>query len=141
YIVLPDGTQGPEATFRSLTPLHISQGVNRFAPKAFYFLESVGNFTGDNLAAQFSNPLNWLPENTYTSPPAVLRYNAQGNPVAPKNLLPTTNPAGFLLQPPLALTTLGVAARLRGNTIISAIRIRVSGVEAASPASWTRIQQ
>ena len=141
YAALPDGTQGPEAAFRSLTPLHISQGTNRFAPKAFYFLQPVGNFSGDNLAAQFSNPLNWLPENTYTSPPTVLRYNAQGDPITPTTLLPTTNPASFLLEPPLALTTLGVAAHLRGNTIISAIRIRISGVEAANPASWKRVQQ
>jgi putative ABC transport system permease protein len=141
YIVLPDGTQGPEAAFRALTPLHISQGVNRFTPKAFYFFEPVGYFTGNNLEAQFSNPLNWLPENTYTSPPAILHYDAQGNPITPTGLLPTTNPAGFLLQPPLALTTLDVAARLRGNNIISAIRIRVSGVDSANPASWKRIQQ
>lgn len=141
YIVLPDGRQGPEAAFRALTPLHISQGINRFTPKAYYFFEPVGNFTGDNLEAQFSNPLNWLPENTYTSPPAILHYDAQGNPTTPTNLLPTTNPAGFLLQPPLALTTLDVAARLRGNTVVSAIRIRVSGVDSANPASWKRIQQ
>ncbi|MGH2497101.1 MAG: ABC transporter permease [Ktedonobacteraceae bacterium] len=141
YVVLPDGRQGPEAAFRALTPLHISQGANRFTPKAFYFFDPVGYFTGNNLEAQFSNPLNWLPENTYTSPPAVLHYDAQGNLIAPTHLLPTTNPAGFLLQPPLALTTLDVAARLRGNNIISAIRIRVSGVDSANPASWKRIQQ
>ena len=141
YIVLPDGTQGPEAAFRALTPLHISQGANRFTPKAFYFFDPVGYFNGNNLEAQFSNPLNWLPENTYTSSPAILHYDAQGNPTPPTTLLPTTNPAGFMLQPPLALTTLDVAARLRGNTIISAIRIRVSGVDSANPASWKRIQQ
>jgi ABC-type lipoprotein release transport system permease subunit len=141
YALLPDGVQGPEVAFRALTPLHISQGANRFNPKAFYFLDPVGYFTGGTLEAQFSNPLNWLPENTYTSSPAILHYDAQGNPVPPTTLLPTINPAGFLLQPPLALTTLDVAARLRGNNVISAIRIRVSGVDSANPASWKRIQQ
>lgn len=141
YIVLPVGTQGPEAAFRALTPLYISKGANQFTPKAFYYLEPVGTFTGDTLKAQFSNPLNWLPENTYTSLPAMLRYDAQGNTINQTSILPTTNPAGYLLQPPLALTTLGVAARLRGNNIISAIRIRVSGVDAANPTSWKRIQQ
>lgn len=141
YVVLPNGVQEPEVAFRQLHPLHIAQGANPSTPQAFYFFNFVGRFAGDNLAAQFSNPLNWLPENTYTSPPAILRYDAQGNPVNPTNLLPTTNPAGFTLQPPLALTTLSVAARLRGNTLISAIRIRVSGVDAANPASWKRIQQ
>ncbi len=141
YVVLPQGVQKPEVGFRQLHALHIAQGATPNTPQAWYFLNFVGQFAGDNLAAQFSNPLNWLPENTYTSPPAILRYDAQGNPIHPTNLLPTTNPAGYTLQPPLALTTLSVAARLRGNTIISAIRIRVSGVDAANPASWKRIQQ
>ena len=57
------------------------------------------------------------------------------------NLLPTTNSAGFVLQPPFALTTLAAARKLRGDNIISAIRVRVSGVEAANPASWKRVQQ
>ncbi|HEV2655593.1 MAG TPA: FtsX-like permease family protein [Ktedonobacteraceae bacterium] len=141
YVVLPNGVQKPEVAFRQLHPLHIAQGANPFAPQAYYFFNFVGHFAGDTLAAQFSNPLNWLPENTYISPPAILRYDAQGKLVNPTNMLPTTNPAGFTLQPPLALTTLSVAARLRGNTPISAIRIRVSGVDAANPASWKRIQQ
>ena len=141
YVALPSGVQGPEVAFRQLHTLHIAQGATPYTPQAFYFFNFVGQFAGDTLAAQFSNPLNWLPENTYTSSPAILRYDAQGHPVNPTKLLPTTNPAGFILQPPLALTTLSAATRLRGNTPISAIRIRVSGVNAANPASWKRIQQ
>ncbi len=145
YTLVPGGIQPPEVAFRVLHPLHfipLAKLNKPFSlPSVYYYLNPVGRFTGDHLAAQFSNPLNWLPENTYTSPPTVLRYDAQGHPVTPANLLPTTNTAGFLLQPPLALTTLNVAARLRGDHIISAIRIRISGVEAANPASWKRIQQ
>jgi putative ABC transport system permease protein len=141
YVVLPNGVQEPEVAFRQLHPLHIAQGATLYTPQAYYFFDFVGQFAGDTLAAQFSNPLNWLPENTYTSPPAILRYNARGNPVNPINLLPTTNPAGFTLQPPLAITTLSAAERLRGDHIISAIRIRVSGVQVANPASWKRVQQ
>jgi len=151
YTLVPSGIQGPEVAFRTLNPLHIAE-VSRpnepyyaadasFLPSAFYFFNPVGTFSGDTLDAQFNNPLNWLPENTYTSPPVVLRYDAQGNPVTPTTLLPTTNHAGFLLQPPLALTTLSAAVRLRGDHIISAIRVRVNGVDAANPASWKRIQQ
>ena len=143
YTLVPGGTQGPEVAFRSLHPLHVappSKKTNPF-PTAFYFLNSIGQFSGDSLAAQFSNPLNWLPENTYTAPPAVLHYDAQGHPVKATNLLPTTNSAGFVLQPPLALTTLNAARKLRGDNIISAIRVRVSGVEAANPTSWKHVQQ
>jgi hypothetical protein len=148
YTLVPTGVQGPEVAFRALHPLDPTkrpQPVPSYftgdAPTAFYLLDPVGQFKGDTLAAQFSNPLNWLPENTYTFPPAVLRYDAQGNPVTPTNLLPTTNTAGYLLQPPLALTTLDAAVKLRGDRVISAIRVRVSGVDAANPASWKRIQQ
>jgi len=151
YTLVPSGIQGPEVAFRTLNPLHIAE-VSRPAepyytayayslPSAFYFFNTVGTLSGGTLNAEFSNPLNWLPENTYTSPPAVLRYDAQGHPMTPTTLLPTTNHAGFLLQPPLALTTLSAAAQLRGNNIISAIRVRVSGVSAADPASWQRVQQ
>lgn len=143
YTLVPTGTQGPEVAFRRLHPLHVAPPTKKTEPfpTAFYFFNSVGQFSGDTLAAQFGNPLNWLPENTYTAPPAVLHYNAQGQPVKATNLLPTTNSAGFMLQPPLALTTLNAARKLRGDTIISAIRVRVSGVEAANPASWKRVQQ
>ncbi|MGI9057208.1 MAG: FtsX-like permease family protein [Ktedonobacteraceae bacterium] len=149
YTLVPSGVQAPEVAFRALHSLHIAERSKpapsyftyAYPPTAFYLLDPVGQFKGDTLAAQFSNPLNWLPENTYTFPPAVLRYDAQGNPVTPTNLLPTTNTAGYLLQPPLALTTLDAAVRLRGDHIISAIRIRVTGVDAANPASWKHIQQ
>jgi hypothetical protein len=151
YTLVPQGIQGPEVAFRTLDPLHIAE-VNRPTepyytvdaysdPSAFYFFDPVGTFSGGTLDAQFSNPLNWLPENTYTSPPTVLTYDAQGHPVTSTTLLPTTNHAGFLLQPPLALTTLSAAAKLRGDNIISAIRVRVSGVNAADPASWQHVQQ
>src|SRR5260370_2766119 len=110
YTLVPAGIQGPEAAFRALHALHVAARAKPTKPypfpTAFYFFKSVGKFTGDALEAQFSNPLNWLPQNTYTSPPTVLRYDAQGNPVTPASLLPTTNPTGFMLQPPLALTTL-----------------------------------
>ncbi|MDQ6662268.1 MAG: hypothetical protein M3Z24_15040, partial [Chloroflexota bacterium] len=77
-------------------------------------------------------------ENTYLSPPTVLRYDAQGHPVSPATILPTTNEAGEILQPPLALTTLKAAQQLRGNNCISAIRVRVTGVDSANQASWHR---
>lgn len=144
YTLVPIGTQKPEVAFRSLHPLHIAerhQPTQIVYPTAFYFVDPVGQFAGDTLSAQFSNPLNWLPENTYTSLPTVLRYDAQGHPLPPTNLLPTTNTAGFIIQPPLALTTLSAAIHLRGDYSISAIRVRVAGVEAANPASWKRIQQ
>lgn len=138
YALVPTGTQGPEAAFRNLKPLHTLK--KQFQDVAYTF-EDVGQFADARIAAQFSNPLNWLPENTYTVPPVVLRYDAQGHPVQPTVLIPTTNRAGFVTQPPLALTTLAAAQQLTGNSIISAIRVRVAGVNQANQDSWQRIQQ
>lgn len=144
YTLLPKGTQGSEVTFRDLTPLHTLKSdspQNPSGPDVYYEYEAVGEFTDNGLAAQINNPLNWLPENTYTLPPVVLRYNAQGHPVKPITLLPTTNLAGYVVQPPLALTTIDAARTLVGEHSVSAIRVRVAGVVTPSQQSWKRIQQ
>ncbi len=144
YTLVPKGTQGGEVTFRDLTPLHMLKSdsiQNQGGPDIFYEYEAIGEFTDNGLAAQINNPLNWLPENTYTVPPVILRYDAQGHPVTPATLLPTTNPAGYVMQPPLALTTIDAACELVGNHCISAIRVRVAGVVNPSQESWKHIQQ
>ena len=138
YTLVPTGTEGPEVTFRPLAPLHT---LKEDFVDAVYTYQEVGKFSDASIAAQFANPLNWLPENTYTAPPVVLRYDAQGQPVTPTMLLPTTNHAGYLLQPPLALTTLSAAEQLLGDKLISAIRVRVAGVSQANQNSWQQIQR
>jgi putative ABC transport system permease protein len=144
YTLIPQGTQGGEATFRNLTFLRLIKSDNDLkpgGPDAFYEYQAVGEFTDNGLAAQINNPLNWLPENTYSAPYVALRYDAQGHPVTPTTFLPTTNPAGFVMQPPLALTTVAAARELVGDRCISAIRVRVSGVVTPNQQSWKHIQQ
>jgi len=144
YTLLPQGNQGSEVMFRPFTPLHMVKSDNILkpgGPDAFYDYEAVGEFTDNGLTAQINNPLNWLPENTYTVPPVLLRYDAQGRPVTPATLIPTTNPAGYVMQPPLAITTIDAARKLVGNHSISAIRVRVAGVVTPDQQSWKRIQQ
>jgi putative ABC transport system permease protein len=129
--------QGPEVAFRNLTPLHVSATNRSF----FYETQFVGQFTDTSISNQFSNPLNWLPETTYASQPVQLRYDAQGRPVPSTTIYPTTNPAGFTLQPPIALTTLAAAQRILGDKSISVIRVRVADVSSANEASWTKVAQ
>ncbi len=146
YVLVPKGTQVGEGTFRTLTPLQTVKSTstdiqqNPGGPDVFYNYEAVGEFTDNGLVAQINNPLNWLPENTYATPPVVLRYDAQGRPVTPTTLLPTTNPAGLIVQPPLALTTISAARELVGEHCISAIRVRVAGVVTPNQESWKHIQ-
>lgn len=138
YALVPTSAQGPEVGFRQLHPLHT---LKKQFQDAGYTFEAIGQFTDTRLAAQFSNPINWLPENTYTALPVTLRYDRQGHPIPPVTLLPTSNRASSIMQPPLALTTLAAAVQLKGNRCISAIRIRVAGVEKADEQSWKRVQQ
>lgn len=143
-ILVPKGTQGGEAMFRVLTPLKTVKSTNVLdpgGPDVFYDYEAVGEFSDNGLVAQLSNPLNWLPESTYTVPPVTLRYEAHGRPVISTKFLPTTNPAGFVVQPPLALTTIAAARELVGDHCISAIRVRVAGVITPNQQSWKHIQQ
>jgi putative ABC transport system permease protein len=144
YILVPKDVQGGEAMFRVLTPLKTVKSTSMLDPRGpdvFYDYEAVGEFTDNGLAAQLSNPLNWLPESTYSMPPVVLRYDVHGRPVLPTMFLPTTNPAGFVVQPPLALTTIAAAKELVGDHCISAIRVRVAGVITPNLQSWKHIQQ
>jgi hypothetical protein len=140
--LVPPDQQGPEVAFRKLTPLHVSE-TNKppLYTSAYYETQFVGQFTNTSISSQFSNPLNWLPETTYASQPVQLRYDAQGHPVSSTPIYPTTNPAGFTLQPPVALTTLAAAQRIMGNKCISVIRVRVAGVSSANEASWNKVAQ
>lgn len=140
-IYVPSDKQGAEVAFRTLRPLHVAATAQSPYIRANYIAVPVGQFSGNDLNAQFSNLLNWLPENTYGSPPVILRYDAQGRPVQSTNLLPTTSPTSYILQPPLALTTLAAAQNMVGDHLISAIRVRVAGVDPANEASWTRIEK
>ncbi|MFL5694252.1 MAG: FtsX-like permease family protein [Ktedonobacteraceae bacterium] len=137
----PSTQQGPEVAFRNLTPLHVSETKQPPYTSAYYETQFVGQFTNTSISSQFSNPLNWLPETTYASQPVQMRYDTQGRPVPSTPIYPTTNPAGFTLQPPVALTTLAAAQRLLGDKSISVIRVRVAGVSSANEASWNKIAQ
>lgn len=141
----PGGTEGTEVAFRNLTS---SGAINTYGSLPInpyngnvYSPRLVGQFDGQSVATQYSNELSWLPEGTYALPPPLLRYDAQGHPVPPTTLLPTTNPASFTLQPPLALTTLAAAQRIKGDRLISVIRVRVSGNVAPDEAGLRRVAQ
>lgn len=149
-----EGVSGNEIAFRNLAPLpgDVQQQngtIGYVYQTAFdtiyngstYTALPVGQFDGKRLSAEFTDALNWLPENTYTPSPLSLLYDAQGSPITPTSILPTTNPAGFTLQTPLALTTLAAARQIRGDHCISVIRVRVAGNITPDAAGWERVAQ
>jgi cell division protein FtsX len=147
-----DGVPANEVAFRNLSPLPGDmQQQNGTIGNTFqtttdtiyngntYTAQPVGQFDGQRLSAAFTDALNWLPESTYTSFPTLRRDDGQGHPVTPTTMLPTTNPSGYLLQSPLALTTLAAAQQIRGNNCISVIRVRVAGTITPDEAGWERV--
>lgn len=129
---VPSGSYGPEPTYREQVP-------SRRRP--FLRYQQVGTYDPAVMAERFTDQSQWLPEGTYQVPRALARFDADGNQIAePAQLRPTANPLGYLVQPPQALTTLKVARELVGRAPISAIRIRLSGVDQAGEESWQRIE-
>ncbi len=84
--------------------------------------------------------VNRVPLETYYPPRAVLRYDDAGQPVAPRPLFPTLALSGYLQPPPLLLTTLEAARTLRGDACISAIRVRVAGIDRLDAAAQAKIE-
>jgi hypothetical protein len=84
--------------------------------------------------------VNRVPLETYFPPMVVLHYDEEGQPVEPRPLRPTANPAGYIQSPPLVLTTLEAARAIRGEDAISAIRVRVGGIEELTPAAQRKIE-
>lgn len=125
------GSYGPEPTYRTQLPP---------TKKPFLRYQVVGSYDPSTVAEQFSDQSRWQPEGTYQVPSAVARYDGNEDPVDTAQLRPTGNPLGYLVQPPQALTSLRAARQLAGDAPISAIRVRLSGVDDAGEDSWQRIE-
>jgi hypothetical protein len=114
----------PENPIKSDWPQYrASLGFVEF--QAIFMWDPIGIFDIERLPK--SADVNRVPLETYFPPIAILRYDQQGNPVdPPRELRPTLNPNGYIQSPPLILTTLEAARAMRGETAISAIRVRVA---------------
>jgi len=93
----------------------------------------VGAFDIAKLRDPYSKDLNVVSMEAYHPPVVTLRYDEEGHPVEPVQMIPTLNPEGYILVPPYG------ARVFAGDDCISAIRVRVSGVETLNEESWARI--
>ncbi len=84
-----------------------------------------------------------VPLETYFPPRVTLRYDPAGRQVEPVELGPTFSDIGYIISPPLALTTLDMAARLSFNPErpVSAVRVRVAEVDQFTPEARGKIEQ
>ena len=84
--------------------------------------------------------INPIPLETFFPPEAILKFNEEGDSLNPSILKPTFDPRGYLQGPPFLLTTLETARHLRGDASISAVRIRVSGIDRFDPGAQAKIE-
>lgn len=110
-------------------------------------VQVVGQFDPSRLPS-FS-PLSRVPLETYFPPEVTGADAASRAALGNKTLLPDSNIAGYLTQPPAMLTTLQAASQSFWNpkiyqgapkAPISYIRVRVSGVTGPDPLSVARIK-
>ncbi|MEW6233732.1 MAG: hypothetical protein AB1566_15670, partial [Chloroflexota bacterium] len=129
-IVLPGGPgYGGEPAYRIFVDPRYEEA--RF--NAVFQMNAKGVFDIERLPKP--GDVNRVPLETYFPPLATLRYDEEGRPVEPRTLRPTLNPAGYIQSPPLILTTLAAAQALRGDDCISAVRVRVGGIDELTPAA------
>lgn len=151
-----------EVTYRSLSPR--SSHLFSFSP----YHEGNGQFEIDTAAALAGSSLNQVPLETYLPPSATLKYDENGQALEnPVTLTPTLNNEGYLVSPPdllISLTsaqqilenacyesmadeTAGSGYRLKkvdceiGDDFISAIRVRVAGIDEMDADAQARIEE
>jgi hypothetical protein len=132
----PVGVDSGEVVFRSG---YAEKTTDRF--EASLKFELVGLFDIDELGISRSSP-EPVPVDNYVPPMVTLMYDAQGGRLDnPLDIRPSFNPFGYIQQPPLLLTTLEAAQLIRGNEAISAIRIKVTGVDEYSPTAQEKLER
>jgi len=134
-IVLPGGNS--YSGFLAYREFRTPEDEETDIGKSFY-LRPIGIFNIENLPKP--EDINRVPLETYYPPVAILRYSENGQPVEPRILRPTINPAGYIQSPPMALTTVQAVCQLVSENCISAIRVRVGGIEALTPAAQRKIE-
>ncbi|MDY6875306.1 MAG: LysM peptidoglycan-binding domain-containing protein [Chloroflexota bacterium] len=130
-------TRTPEVRFRAVTKRRL-EGVQE-GDQVQIEGEIVGGFDIEKLPP-LAEGLVYVPLETYYPPLVTLRYDESGTPVEPPvKVHPTFNPEGYIQRPPLLLTTLEAAKLFNPVDPISAVRVRVGGIDRYSPEAQARI--
>ncbi|MFF5225267.1 FtsX-like permease family protein [Dactylosporangium sp. NPDC000521] len=111
----------------------------------FHSTEVVGTFDPRKLAT--FDPLSRVSMETYQAPEALGADQRTRDLLGDQALRPNGNPAGYLSSPPMLLTTLEALAETLQETgapnkdaPISAVRVRVAGVQGFTPTSRERVR-
>ncbi|MEI5906683.1 ABC transporter permease [Bacillus spongiae] len=114
-----------ENLYRPIVPY----GSGKFEDWKRVRLNYLGVFDPQKLKVA-KDPLTELPMETYFPSKASWVLDDQNAPINPPiEMKPMNNPVGFLTKPPLMLTTIEAAESIVGDMPISAIRVKVMGVD------------
>ncbi len=106
--------------------------------KNYFFPKVIGFYEIERIPAPF---VKGLPAPLYNPPTVILKYDENRNPIEHVQLKPTINIQGYITEPPFMLTTIEGARHIVGDDCISAIRVRVSGIEEINEESFKRIER
>jgi hypothetical protein len=117
---------------------HPQRGISPSVLPQAFLLAAVGEFDFGRLRLP-SNPLNHVPLGAWESASAQLLSRPGGRPGAV--VRPTSNPLGFLTDPPEVITNIDQAPLLRGRDPIDAVRVRVGGLAGFDAASRAKVER
>ncbi|MDD5371176.1 MAG: ABC transporter permease [Anaerolineaceae bacterium] len=137
YHEIPSPIGNTDLVLEALTP-ETWQGNKGSDQSTGFTLKAVGTFDADLLPAP--GEINRVPLETYFPPVATIRYDENGQPVHPNVVLPTIWPEYSVPSPPLMLTSLEAARAIAGDKCISAIRVRVGGIDSLSREAQQKIE-
>ena len=134
----PGVVRTPEVRFRAVTRRSL-EGVEE-GDQVQIEGEVVGSFDIEKLPP-LAEGLSYVPLETYYPPLVTLRYDESGTAEEPPVVIyPTLNPEGYTQRPPLLLTTLEAAKLFNSVDPISAVRVRVGGIDRYSPEAQAKIK-
>ncbi len=151
--VIPYGSGLSTGAYKAVF-MQIQDTVQDISPEMIFRESGVGTGRGGSLpfVVQGTYDIERIPRpaevaevplETYFPPRVTLRYDPSGQMVEPVELGPTFSDTGYIISPPLALTTLDMAARLSFNSgkPVSAVRVKVAGIDQFTPEARKKIEQ
>ena len=132
-------SQGPNLLTLEAKILHCEPLSRPVSP---FQIIGVGVLESDRLKHLAEGPAT-VPVELYFPAIITLLYDDNGNPIKPKALRPSSpgvTPTLDFQPPPLLLTTTEAARAIAGDDCISAIRVRVAGVDRFSPEAQSKIE-
>lgn len=130
----------PKSGFRAIELAKHKVDTNKEPMFPLLTYRVVGFYNPSKLSVS-KDPLNELPLETYRPAKASLVLDENSLPINPaRDITGIGHPAGLLTNPPNMLTTIQASQAVMGDNAISAIRLKVKGVETFNESSQKKLE-